>query len=47
MSHESWGSEEAEAENDEGLILMYKVCVAIDSNNCTYLCYRRKSMPDE
>ena len=46
MSHESWGSEEAEAENDKGLILIYKVCVAVDSNNCTYV-YRRRSMPDE
>ena len=52
MSHESWGSEEAEAENDEGLILIYKVCVAIDSNYCTYVieggaCQMSNFKPDE
>ena len=52
MSHESWGSEEAEAENDEGLTLIYKVCVAVDSNNYTYVieggaCQMSNFKPDE
>ena len=51
MSHESLGSEEAGSENDEGLILIYQVCVAI-SNNCTYViegeaCQMNNFKPDE